>query len=303
MPYNPEYPSWLFLVRIELPRKAPSALTPELSTDSLDLLLRDAGRFELLTPAQELELAKRIEKGDLEAKELMVNSNLRLVVSIARRYVGHGLPMTDLVQEGMIGLIRAAEKFDWRKGFRFSTYATLWIRQSIQRGLDNSARIVRLPANIAQRARKVARATSDLAVKFERDPTDEEVALATGLTFDEVAQIRDVDRTPASLNTPVGDESDGGELGHFIATEGPAPEDEVHTALSTIEVQRAINTLPDEERKVIRLRYGIAGEPPQTPAQTARRLGVTARQAASIEDRALAKLAEFPELAALREAA
>jgi len=278
-------------------------MTPELSTDSLDLLLRDAGRFALLTPAQELELAKRIERGDLEAKELMVNSNLRLVVSIARRYVGHGLPMTDLVQEGMIGLIRAAEKFDWRKGFRFSTYATLWIRQSIQRGLDNSARIVRLPANIAQRARKVARATNDLAVKFERDPTDEEVAMATGLTFDEVAQIRDVDRTPASLNTPVGDEGDGGELGHFIATEGPAPEEEVQNALATIEVQRAINTLPDEERKVIHLRYGITGEAPQTPAQTARRLGVTARQAASIEDRALAKLAELPQLAALREAA
>lgn len=285
-----------------MPRK-PTPIMPDLTSDSLDLLLRDAGSYELLKPAQELELAQRIERGDLEAKELLINSNLRLVVSIARRYIGHGLPMTDLVQEGMIGLIRAAEKFDWRKGFRFSTYATLWIRQSIQRGLDNSARTVRLPANVAQRARKVARAAGDLAVQLEREPTLEEIAMATGLTFDEVEQIREVDRTPASLNSPVGDDSDGGELGHFISAEGPAPEEEVYSALATIEVQRAINTLPDEERKVIHLRYGTAGEPPQTPAQTARRLGVTPRQAASIEDRALAKLSALPELAALREAA
>src|SRR3954454_14534291 len=167
-----------------LPRTAPIHVEPEINHDSIDLLLRDAGRFPLLTPAQELELAKRIERGDLDAKELMVNSNLRLVVSIARRYVGHGLPMTDLVQEGMIGLIRAAEKFDWRKGFRFSTYATLWIRQSIQRGLDNTARMVRLPANLAQRARKVARMTSDLTKELERDPTVEEVAEACDLTVE-----------------------------------------------------------------------------------------------------------------------
>ncbi len=283
--------------------RTPTPIMPDLTADSLDLLLRDAGEFVLLKPTEELELAKRIERGDLRAKELLINSNLRLVVSIARRYIGHGLPMTDLVQEGMIGLIRAAEKFDWRKGFRFSTYATLWIRQSIQRGLDNSARTVRLPANVAQRARKVARAAGDLAVQLEREPTLEEIAMATGLTFDEVEQIREVDRTPASLNSPVGDESDGGELGHFLGAEGPAPEEEVHAALASIEVQRAINTLPDEERKVISLRYGTAGEPPHTPAQTARRLGVTPRQAASIEDRALAKLAVLPELAALREAA
>ena len=173
MAYNSEYAS-RSLNRTEL--KQNSRITPnthtadlEIAVDSVDLLLREASRYPLLKPPQEIELAQRIEKGDLEAKDLLVNSNLRLVVSIARRYIGHGLPMTDLVQEGMLGLIRAAEKFDWRKGFRFSTYATLWIRQSIQRGLDNTARMVRLPANIAQRARKVARMTSDLTKELERD--------------------------------------------------------------------------------------------------------------------------------------
>ena len=191
----------------------------EIAVDSVDLLLREASRYPLLKPHQEIELAQRIEKGDLEAKDLLVNSNLRLVVSIARRYIGHGLPMTDLVQEGMLGLIRAAEKFDWRKGFRFSTYATLWIRQSIQRGLDNTARMVRLPANIAQRARKVARMTSDLTKQLERDPSLEEIAEACDLSAEEVAAIREVDYTPPSLNTPVGDD-EGGELGHLIAAEG-----------------------------------------------------------------------------------
>jgi RNA polymerase primary sigma factor len=286
-----------------LPRTTPNSVPDlELHADSVDLLLRDAGRFPLLKPEQEIELAKRIERGDLEAKELMINSNLRLVVSIARRYVGHGLSMTDLVQEGMIGLIRAAEKFDWRKGFRFSTYATLWIRQSIQRGLDNSARMVRLPANVAQRARKVGRVTSDLSVKLEREPSVEEIADAAQLTPDEVRAIREVDRTPASLNSPVG-EDDGGELGHFIANEGPAPEDEVHAAIAAVEVQRALDELPEPERKVISLRFGTSGDAPQTPAQTARQLGVTPREAASLEEKALRKLASVPELAALREAA
>ena len=212
--------------------KKNARITPdlEIAVDSVDLLLREASQYPLLKPAQEIELAKRIEKGDLEAKELLVNSNLRLVVSIARRYIGHGLPMTDLVQEGMLGLIRAAEKFDWRKGFRFSTYATLWIRQSIQRGLDNTARMVRLPANIAQRARKVARVTSDLAKELEREPSIEEVAERCVLFPDEVAAIREVDYTPPSLNTPVGDD-DGGELGHLIAAEGEPVEDEVHAGL------------------------------------------------------------------------
>jgi len=274
----------------------------ELTVDSVDLLLRDAGRYPLLKPQQEIDLAKRIERGDLAAKDLLVNSNLRLVVSIARRYVGHGLPMTDLVQEGMLGLIRAAEKFDWRKGFRFSTYATLWIRQSIQRGLDNTARSIRLPANIAQRARKVARTASDLAKELEREPTVEEIADASDLTPEEVANIREVDYTPPSLNSPVGDD-DGGELGHFIAVEGAPVEEEVHTALLSAEVARAVDALPEEERKVIHLRFGTKGDAPQSATQVSRAVGKSPRDVAELEQRALRRLSQLPELAALREAA
>jgi RNA polymerase primary sigma factor len=274
----------------------------EIAVDSVDLLLREAAQYPLLKPAQEIELAQRIEKGDLEAKELLVNSNLRLVVSIARRYIGHGLPMTDLVQEGMLGLIRAAEKFDWRKGFRFSTYATLWIRQSIQRGLDNTARMVRLPANIAQRARKVARVTSDLAKELEREPSIEEVAERCVLFPDEVAAIREVDYTPPSLNTPVGDD-EGGELGHLIAAEGEPVEDEVHAGLVSQQVASAVETLPEDERQVIHLRFGTKGEAPKTTTQVSRELGVSPQAAARLEQKALERLSKFPELAALREAA
>jgi RNA polymerase primary sigma factor len=275
---------------------------PEIAVDSVDLLLRDAGRYPLLKPQQEIELAQRIEKGDLAAKELLINSNLRLVVSIARRYIGHGLPMTDIVQEGMLGLIRAAEKFDWRKGFRFSTYATLWIRQSIQRGLDNTARSIRLPANVAQRARKVGRVTSDLAKELEREPTLEEVADATGLTVEEVAAIKEVDYTPPSLNAPVGEE-EGSELGHLIAAEGRPVEEEVTDSLVSADVVRVLDTLPEDERKVIHLRFGTAGEEPRTQAQTARALGVSPQDAARLEARALKRLADEPAMVALREAA
>jgi RNA polymerase primary sigma factor len=284
--------------------KKNARITPdlEIAVDSVDLLLREASQYPLLKPAQEIELAQRIEKGDLEAKELLVNSNLRLVVSIARRYIGHGLPMTDLVQEGMLGLIRAAEKFDWRKGFRFSTYATLWIRQSIQRGLDNTARMVRLPANIAQRARKVARVTSDLAKELEREPSIEEVAERCVLFPEEVAAIREVDYTPPSLNTPVGDD-EGGELGHLIAAEGEPVEDEVHAGLVSQQVASAVETLPEDERQVIHLRFGTKGEAPKTTTQVSRELGCSPQAAARLEQKALERLSKFPELAALREAA
>ncbi len=285
-----------------MPRTTIHPYETEISHDSIDLLLRDAGRYALLKPAQELDLAQRIERGDLDAKEMLINSNLRLVVSIARRYVGLGLSLTDLVQEGMVGLIRAAEKFDYRKGFRFSTYATLWIRQSIQRGLDNTARNVRLPANVAQRARKVGRATSELSVTLEREPTLYEVALATGLTLEEVEAVKAVDVTPASLNSPVGDD-DGGELGHFVPHDGPAVEDEVEQSLMAGEVSRAIAELPEPERKVVHLRFGTDGDVPRTAAQAARELGVSTREVTSLEERALAKLSGVAALRALREAA
>ena len=199
--------------------------------DALDQLLQRANEFRLLRPAEELELAQRIERGDLVAKERLINCNLRLVVSIARRYQGHGLTLNDLVQEGMLGLIRAAEKFDWRKGFRFSTYATLWIRQAIQRGLDNTGRTIRLPAHVATKARKVGRARNELAVKLEREPEPHEIAAAVEMPVEEVEAIVAVDRTPSSLDMRLGDDDDSATLGDLQAGEAPPPEEEVHETM------------------------------------------------------------------------
>src|SRR5581483_3410258 len=183
------------------------------TTDSFQLFLNQASRYPLLTREQEVELAQRIEKGDLAAKERLINSNLRLVVKFARRFEGHGLSRDDLVQEAMLGLIRAAEKFDWRRGYKFSTYAVLWIKQSIQRGLDNTGRSVRIPAHIAQRERTVARIDSELATKLNREPTDEEVAERAKLPVEEVRAVRDLTRVTTSLDQPVGDgETTLGEL-------------------------------------------------------------------------------------------
>ncbi len=176
--------------------------------DSLQLLLREAGKYPLLKPHEEIELAKRIEKGDLVAKDRMINSNLRLVVSNARRYQGQGLSLGDLIQEGMLGLIRAVEKFDWRKGFRFSTYATLWIRQAIQRGLENTSRTIRLPVHVAQRSRKVGRVERELTTKLGHEPSDEEIAAAADLPLADVIEIRKADRAVVSLDKPVGEDGD-----------------------------------------------------------------------------------------------
>src|SRR3954447_6208740 len=201
------------------------------TTDAMQLFLNEAGRHRLLTPDEEIELAKRIERGDLEAKDRLVNSNLRLVVSIARKYRTAGeLSLLDLIQEGILGLIRAAEKFDWRKGFRFSTYATLWIRQAIQRGLADRGRTIRLPANVAQRERTIGRVERELAAKLGRDPSDTEVAEAAGVSIDQVVELRDVSRVVTSLERPVGEE-DATELGQLLPSGGPTPEKEVKVSL------------------------------------------------------------------------
>jgi RNA polymerase primary sigma factor len=279
------------------------ALAPEETTfDALQLLMREARNWPLLTPAEEIELAKRIERGDLVAKERMVNSNLRLVMSIARRYQGQGLSMGDLVQEGTLGLIRAVEKFDWRKGFRFSTYATLWIRQSIQRGLENSGRTIRLPVHVGQRARKVARARRELTAKLGREPTDEELADETGLELELVLEAARADREPASLDLPVGDDGETS-LGALIATDEASPYEEVADTLRHEAVKRAIETLPDKERTVIHLRFGTGGEPPQTLSEVGRRLGLSSTRARELEEQALRRLSRESSLAALREAA
>jgi RNA polymerase primary sigma factor len=291
------------LTTLTLSKNLPDEIRePTTVADPVDQLLRRAAQYRLLRPAEELELAKRIERGDLRAKELLINSNLRLVVSIARRYQGLGLGMSDLVQEGMIGLIRAAEKFDYRKGFRFSTYATLWIRQAIQRGLDNTARTVRLPANVAQQTRKVDRVAADLAAKLERDPTVEEIAAETGFEPDEVERLRKLDSRPASLDARVGDD-DSASLGELLDSNAPTPDEEVGRDDVADQLDKALAELPADERQVIELRFGRKGEQPHTVAQAGRRLGVSTAEAQRLEERALSRLARQERVAALREAA
>ena len=270
--------------------------------DSLQLLLREAGKYPLLKPHEEIELAKRIEKGDLVAKDRMINSNLRLVVSNARRYQGQGLALGDLIQEGMLGLIRAVEKFDWRKGFRFSTYATLWIRQAIQRGLENTSRTIRLPVHVAQRSRKVGRVERELTTKLGHEPTDEEIAAAADLPLEDVIEIRKADRAVVSLDKPVGEDGDTS-LGDLISLESPAVDEEVHEQLSSETLLEAIAGLPDQERDVIEMRFGAGDQEPQTLSQAGRKLGVSTERARQIEERALRRLSQRPELIALRQAA
>jgi RNA polymerase primary sigma factor len=272
--------------------------TPE----ALDLFLRRARVHPLLTAADEIELAKRIERGDLEAKERMINSNLRLVVSQARRYQGHGLPMEDLVQEGMLGLIRAVEKFDWRRGFKFSTYGTLWIRQAIQRGLQNHGRTIRVPVHVAQRQVKVRKLESELNAKLSREPTDEEIAAVAELPVDEVIELRELNRAMTSLDQPVGDDGETA-FGDLLASERPEPSEEVADADRDRQVKVLVEDLPEPERNVIRLRFGLTGDEPRTPRQTGMELGITTEQARQLEERGLQRLAGSPELEALRPAA
>ena len=214
------------------------------TTDALQLFLNEAGRYPLLTAAEEVELAKRIERGDKDAKDLMVNSNLRLVVSIAKKYQGHGLSLLDLIQEGIIGLIRAAEKFDHRKGFKFSTYATWWIRQAVQRGVANKSRTIRIPVHIVEREQKIARAERKLLTELERTPTDEEIARESKLPVKQVREVRHAARAVTSLDKPVGDEG-AGSLGDIVAVSEGGPEQEVHVSLEHDALRRAVAELPE----------------------------------------------------------
>jgi RNA polymerase primary sigma factor len=270
--------------------------------DSLELFLRDARSHPLLTAAEEVELAKRIERGDLAAKERMINSNLRLVVSQARRYQGHGLPMEDLVQEGMLGLIRAVEKFDWRRGFKFSTYGTLWIRQAIQRGLQNHGRTIRVPVHVAQRQVKVRKLESELSIKLGREPTDDELAAVAELPVEEVAELRELSRGLASLDQPVGDDGETA-FGDLLASDRPGPVEEQAELEREQQLGEIVEQLPENERNVIRLRFGLAGEEPRTLGQIGSQLGISAQRVREIEERGLRRLAASPELSGLREAA
>jgi RNA polymerase primary sigma factor len=273
-----------------------------MTSDTLQLFLRDVRRHPLLAAEEEAELAKRIERGDLAAKERMVNSNLRLVVSLAKKYQGHELALLDLIQEGILGLIRAAEKFDWRKGYKFSTYATFWIRQAIQRGLANQGRTIRIPVHIGQRERKIARVERELATALGRPPTDEEVAAGAEITLDELNETREVMRTITSLERPVGDEGET-ELGDLLASDEREPAEEVEIGLRDQAVRAALDQLPEQERQVIKLRYGINGDNPTPLREAGRQLGLSPERVRRIEHKALERLAAFREVAALSEPA
>jgi RNA polymerase primary sigma factor len=270
--------------------------------DSLQQFLNEARRYPLLTAAEEIELAKRIERGDMAAKDRMINSNLRLVVSIAKKYQGQGLTLGDLIQEGVIGLIRAAEKFDWRRGFKFSTYATLWIRQAIQRGLHNTSRTIRMPVHIAQRERKISRVERELNVKLGREPSIEEIAEVAELPIEEVEEIKKASQPMASLDQPVGDDGDSA-FGDFLSSDKPEPQEEVVMNFRDEAVRRALDKLPERERDVVELRFGVGRAEPTPLRETGRVLGMSAERVRQLEERALRQLAESGELDSLREAA
>ena len=281
----------------------PATTTVDTLTDPLAQLLAESRRWPLLRPAEEIELAKRVERGDLEAKERMINSNLRLVVSVARKYQGQGLPIGDLVQEGILGLIRAVEKFDWRKGFRFSTYGTLWIRQAIQRGLENTSRTIRLPVHMSQRARKVARVERELTLRLGQEPTNEQIADALELTVEEIEEVKTADQALASLDKPVGTEGDTS-FGDLLTADQPSPDEEVTDLWEFETLESAVAGLPEQERKVVELRFGRNREGKvHTLFQAGKVLGVSAERTRQIEERALRRLAQNADLADLRDAA
>jgi RNA polymerase primary sigma factor len=274
----------------------------EATTDALQLFLNEMGKYELLTAEQEVELAKRIERGDEKAKELMINSNLRLVVSIAKRYQGHGLSLLDLIQEGIIGLIRAVEKFDWRRGFKFSTYATWWIRQAVQRGVANKAREIRIPVHIVDRERKIARVERELMAKLGRPPEEHEIAKATKLSLKQVREVRQAARAVTSLDRPIGDEGEAA-FGELVAGDEPGPEETLHVSLEQDTLRRAIRQLPDREREVVKLRYGLNGDrTPKSLEEIGRELGLTRERVRQVEAQALERLAVNREIEALRAA-
>ena len=272
------------------------------TTDALQLFLNEAGRWPLLTKEEEIELAKLIERGDDEAKERMINSNLRLVVSIAKRYQGHGLSLLDLIQEGIIGLMRAVEKFDWRRGFKFSTYATWWIRQAVQRGDANKSRTIRLPVHIADREQKMARAERVLAPQLGRQPTEEEIAKHAKLPLKQVREVRQAARAITSLDKPLGTDSEG-RLGDLFASEGSEPEEELTVSLEEDVLHRAVAQLPEREREVVKRRYGLNGDrDPASLEAIGRELGLTRERVRQIEASALEQLAVNREIEALKVA-
>jgi RNA polymerase primary sigma factor len=288
-------------VVVEPEQEAPAPAPPpvnapvETTTDALQLFLREAGRHALLTAAQEVELAKKIEGGDMPAKQRMIQSNLRLVVSIAKNYRNQGLPFLDLIQEGTLGLIRAVEKFDWRRGYKFSTYATWWIRQAVARALADKARTIRMPVHIVERMQKMNRAERTLWMELGREPTLEEIAEEASLPIAQAREVKAAARASASLDQPVGEQEDA-VFGDFVAGDEPLPEERVELSLRSQALAVALQALPDRERHVLVLRYGLVDEEPKTLEEIGKRLGLTRERVRQIELESLRRLAGLREM-------
>jgi RNA polymerase primary sigma factor len=273
----------------------PQPVLVETTTDALQLFLREAGRHPLLTAAQEVELSKRIERGDMQAKQRMIQSNLRLVVSIAKNYRNQGLPFLDLIQEGTLGLIRAVEKFDWRRGYKFSTYATWWIRQAVARALADKARTIRMPVHIVERLQKLNKAERMLWTQLGREPTLEEVAEEASLPIEQAREVKAAAHASTSLDQPVGDQDDA-VFGDFVAGDGPSPDEQVEVLLRSQALARALNALSDRERLVLILRYGLDNSDPRTLEEIGRCLDLTRERVRQIEGQALKRLARLNEI-------
>jgi RNA polymerase primary sigma factor len=276
-------------------------LTVEPSLDSLRLYLREIGKVPLLTADQEIYLAKRIERGDMAAKTQMIEANLRLVVSIAKGYLGRGLSFLDLIQEGSLGLIRAVEKFDYRKGFKFSTYATWWIRQAVTRAIADKARTIRIPVHMVEKLNKVVHIERQLVQRLGREPRPDEIAEELEMTTEEVREILRMSQLPVSLEKPIGEEEESS-LGDFVPDDtAESPYDTATLSLRREDIEIALNALPERERQVIELRFGLSGEQPRTLEEVGREFGVTRERIRQIENNTLKKLECLPEAQALKD--
>jgi RNA polymerase primary sigma factor len=276
-------------------------LTVEPSLDSLRLYLREIGKVPLLTADQEVYLAKRIERGDMSAKTQMIEANLRLVVSIAKGYLGRGLSFLDLIQEGSLGLIRAVEKFDYRKGYKFSTYATWWIRQAVTRAIADKARTIRIPVHMVEKLNKVVHIERQLVQRLGREPRPDEIAEELEMTTEEVREILRMAQHPVSLEKPIGEEEES-ELGDFVQDEqAESPFDTASLSLRREDIDKALDSLPERERKVIELRFGLKGEQPCTLEEVGRAFGVTRERIRQIENNTLKKLEGLPEAQGLKD--